>query len=714
MYQSLVTIPASNIRAVFEASIVPTKTSGGDLYPRSFRGLSRAQPNLIQRDASPRSDGRCGKDFSGAKCDSKGEFGGCCSSNGWCGKTDDHCQKSKGCQNGCDATAPSSPGLPPPKPPKASQTTEPKLEIPSTGGEKPTGDVTKDGSCGASNKNTVCGNWPLGSCCSMYGFCGNTAAHCGDGCQSGPCKGSAQVPAPGPSPAPKNGNPGSFKVVGNSGTAAMHAGLLPNGRVVFLDKVENYAPLKLANGRYAFSSEYDPKTNEATNAFCAGGTFLADGRFTSLGGNAPLTFLDPTVGDGFTAIRYLDRRGGANNGQDWSEPGNKLSTARWYASAQTLADGTIFVASGSLNGLDPAKKENNNPTYEILDRNGITSGNSIEMEILVKNQPYYMYPFMHLLKDGSMFVFVSKSSQRFDVKGNKIIKSFADLPGDYRTYPNTGTSVMTPLTSANGWTGDIIICGGGAYQDKTSPTDPSCGRIKPLADDAKWELESMPEGRGMVEGTLLADGTIIFVNGANKGAQGFELASDPTYEALLYDPTKPQGQRFTTGASSTIARLYHSVALLLLDGTLLITGSNPVEQPILQPTDEDAYVTEYRVEIYTPPYLSGDKANKRPTDVDLSSKSLEANGSKFDISFTVPQGTKAVKVALYHGGFVTHSLHMGHRMLFLDNSGFKASAQKQKISVAMPPNGNVAPPGPYVVYVLADGVPAMGQFVQVT
>ena len=47
--------------------------------------------------------------------------------------------------------------------------------------------VTTDGTCGASNGGTTCGAWAQGSCCSLYGYCGNTTAHCGDGCQSGPC-----------------------------------------------------------------------------------------------------------------------------------------------------------------------------------------------------------------------------------------------------------------------------------------------------------------------------------------------------------------------------------------------------------------------------------------------------------------------------------------------------------------------------------------------
>ena len=183
----------------------------------------------------------------------------------------------------------------------------------------------------------------------------------------------------------------------------MHAALLPNGNVVFLDKVEDYTQVKLANGYYAYSSEYDPIANQVvplsykTNAFCAGGAFLANGTLLSVGGNAPLTWLDPTVSDGFQGLRYLTRSAtdASLDGDSWVEPGNQLNTKRWYPSVQTLPDGRIFVASGSLNGLNPTVLANNNPTYEILDANGVTSGQSITMELLVKAQPYYMYA--HLL-----------------------------------------------------------------------------------------------------------------------------------------------------------------------------------------------------------------------------------------------------------------------------------------------------------------------------
>jgi hypothetical protein len=229
------------------------------------------------------------------------------------------------------------------------------------------------------------------------------------------------------------------------------------GTLLTCPRLENYTKLRTADGYFAMSSEYDPQSNKAvplaylTNAFCSGGTFLADGRVISVGGNAPLTWLDPNIGDGFTAIRYLQRSSSdaSLNGQDWKEPGNKLASARWYATAQTMPDGTVFVASGSLNGLNPTVLSNNNPTYEILSPEGVTQGNNIPMDILAKNQPYYMYPFVHLLRDGTLFVFVSKACQIFNVGTNTIVKELPDLPGDYRTYPNTGGSVLLPLSSAN-------------------------------------------------------------------------------------------------------------------------------------------------------------------------------------------------------------------------------------------------------------------------
>ncbi|RKF61376.1 Aldehyde oxidase GLOX [Erysiphe neolycopersici] len=679
--------------------------------------------NSTKIDVAVREDGRCGKEFENALCDANTGNGGCCSRYGFCGSTINHCLIDRGCQSGCTdsngfnqiAISKDNVNHKIHNNPSLSSQNQREYSFPVDKSE------TQDGKCGAEYDHKICGNWPSGNCCSMYGFCGSLSSHCGAGCQSGNCY-VVPVKVPDPKPAPLAPNPGSFRVIGMSGVAVMHAGLMPNGKVFFLDKLQNYSQIKTEDGEYAMSAEFDPETRKpiplsySTNAFCSGGAFLADGRVISVGGNGPLEFINSKIEDGFTAIRTLARSSTDPylDGRPWEEPKNrKLVKGRWYPTVQTMPDGSVFVASGSLNGLYPENFENNNPTYEMLDRRGNPRGNIYELDILVKNQPYYMYPFINVLPDGNLFIFVSKQAQVFNHKRNTIIKQLPDLPGDYRTYPNTGGSVLLPLSSSNNWKAEIVICGGGVYQDISSPTDASCGRIAPLDIEPKWEMESMPKGRGMVEGVLLPDGTSIWLNGGNKGAQGFGLMAEPTLEALLYDPDKPVGQRFTTLASSEIPRLYHSCALLLLDGTVLVLGSNPLEMPKLKPDAYDTYVTEYRVEQYTPPYLHGSNAKRRPTDVKLSTKNLTADGSEFHISFYVPADAKSLKVVLYHGGFVTHSIHMGHRMLYLDNNGFKKRSRWQKIEVKGPPNNNVAPPGPYVIYVVVDGIPSVGQFVQV-
>lgn len=90
---------------------------------------------------------------------------------------------------------------------------------------------------------------------------------CGAGCQSGNCTSPAPAPVPNTYKAlPQSTHPGRFDSGGRSGVPGMHAALMPNGRVMFLDKLENYTEVTmdspLGGKRYAYSSEYDPETQD--------------------------------------------------------------------------------------------------------------------------------------------------------------------------------------------------------------------------------------------------------------------------------------------------------------------------------------------------------------------------------------------------------------------------------------------------------------------
>jgi hypothetical protein len=323
-----------------------------------------------------------------------------------------------------------------------------------------------------------------------------------------------------------------------------------------------------------------------------------------------------------------------------------------------------------------------------------------------------MYPFLHLMPDGSLFVFADRSSELFDVAANHTIKKFPTMPGMHRTYPNTGGSVMLPLRQHNNYEPEIMICGGGMTQGPDSPCEASCGTLEPLSHDPQWSMTTMPQPRGMVEGLLLLDGTVLWINGCQVGAQGFGIASEPALEALVYDPAS---KNWTVSGTSNIARLYHSVAVLLLDGNVLIAGSNPNEMPVtLEHIDAQnpykAFPTDFRIEIWTPPYLRGDKATRRPTNIDLSKLDLDP-GSSFDVQFDMEEELESLEVILYAGGFVTHSLHMGQVSIYLVHEVWETlQGGREQVVVHVPAEIKLAP-GPYVVYLVANGIPGIGQFV---
>ena len=151
-------------------------------------GTCKSSHSLEKRQIS--SDGRCGPVNGGLVCDpSSATYNGtCCSSYGWCGSSNDHC--GIGCVSGCpqsnttsgQASSTSLPSssiiVPSASLSQSAANGEATIVISATvtagGAEATSGGVTSDGSCGAMNGGTVCGNWRAGSCCSMYGFCGNT------------------------------------------------------------------------------------------------------------------------------------------------------------------------------------------------------------------------------------------------------------------------------------------------------------------------------------------------------------------------------------------------------------------------------------------------------------------------------------------------------------------------------------------------------------
>ena len=192
----------------------------------------------------------------------------------------------------------------------------------------------------------------------------------------------------------------------------------------------------------------------------------------------------------------------------------------------------------------------------------------------------------------------------------------------------------------------------------------------------------------------LPDGTYMILNGAHQGVGGFGTASDPNFNALLYDPSQPVGSRFSILANTTIARMYHSEATLLPDGRVLVSGSDP----------EDArFPEELRIEVYIPPYLSQGLTQPIVTVLDND----WAYGGQYQITVQSFQG-QALRVSLVGAVSSTHGNTMGGRVIFPD-----FSCVGNVCTVTAPPNAQVSPPGWHQLFVLDGPTPSHSVFVRI-
>lgn len=239
----------------------------------------------------------------------------------------------------------------------------------------------------------------------------------------------------------------------------------------------------------------------------------------------------------------------------------------------------------------------------------------------------------------------------------------------------------------------------------------------------------MLEGRTMGQFIILPDGTMLMVNGGANGTAGYaqqtnltppgsmpyveSLAAGPIGQPAIYNPNAPAGSRWSnTGlATSSIARLYHSSAILLPDASVMIAGSNPN----IDVNTSAIYPTTYKIEYFYPPYFSA-QTRPQPTGVP---NTLSYGGNPFDI--TVPSTSYSgsandaaanTTVVVIRTGFTTHGMNMGQRSFQLNNTYTVNSDGSIAVHVSQfPPNPAIFPPGPAFLFVVVKGIPSNATYV---
>ena len=333
---------------------------------------------------------------------------------------------------------------------------------------------------------------------------------------------------------------------------------------------------------------------------------------------------------------------------------------------------------------------------------GVTK--SVYCDYLERTDPYNLYPYLAVLPSGGIFVAYYNEARVLDPVTLQTIKLLPNIPGAVndpnggRSYPFEGTAMILPQRATDYTAMTVMICGGSNPYAEIGLDN--CVSINP--DDAAphWTIERMPSKRVMSCITALPDGTYMINNGAQLGRAGFGLATQPNLNAVLYDPRKTVNQRMTVMANTTIARLYHSESVLLDDGRVLVSGSDPEDVREFAPQ-------EYRNEVWIPPYLTSGAA--RPKFTITNYDWTYGQTVKFTITQQGSGAVSSYKVSLIGAVASTHGNSMGQRTYFP-----KTTCSGSTCTLIAPPNANVCPPSWFQVFLLdANNVPSSATWVRI-
>jgi hypothetical protein len=459
----------------------------------------------------------------------------------------------------------------------------------------------------------------------------------------------------------------------------LHLHLLPTGKLLGWGKHE-------PGGSMGMPRLWDPSAGPPTSApmvrqgldtmlFCSGHTLMADGRLMVSGGHkADDRGLDVTnIFDPVT--------------ESWIPGLPKMAKGRWYPTVTTLADGRVVTVAGrdttSSVVLIPEIWENNQWVQ--------LTGASFKF-------PYY--PRQFVAPNGKLFYAGERIKARYlDVdavtaSGRGVWSSTTGFSHVWPFNRDYGSAVMYD-------TGKILYAGGGGDLNSSSP-DPKQGAPTKTAETidlnvsgAHWTgTDDMHFPRRHLNATILPDGRVLVTGGTSSG--GFNTVSGAVHAAEVWDPGSGH---WSLLAGNTIDRAYHSVSLLLPDGTVLHGASGDASVP----GSTELYPRQANHEIFRPPYLF---KGVRPSITGLS-KTAVTYGETFTVS--TPYAAQITKVRWIRLGSVTHAFDAGQRantLNFSRGSGL--------LKVTAPSSGRRAPPGYYLLFVVnRNGVPSAGKMVQV-
>ena len=439
---------------------------------------------------------------------------------------------------------------------------------------------------------------------------------------------------------------------------SVHSMLLPDGKVLMMDGQDS----GMLSRVWDMATNVFTIVNAPVNIFCSALTTLANGTVFEAGGHANTAHTGLPTTNLFSFLT-----------EQW-KVGPNMANARWYPSAQALPDGRVLVLAGERN-CDRCDVL----TPEIYDP--VTNTMSL---LAGADKDFTYYPFTFVLPDGKVLV---AGSEEYP-----LISQVLDI--NARTWTPVGGPAVEGGTAVQYSPGKILKTATSVNPD--APLKNSVGDSYVLdmnqANPTWRKVGSLALPRTYASSVVMPDGNVFIGGGGSTSALGDPAGA--VYDAEIWSPST---ETWTTVAPMSTPRLYHSEALLMPDGRIMMAGGGRFTSAVTLPTDR------FSAEFYSPPYLF---KGARPTVT--SAPNAVTYGQSFVVQ--TPDAAQIASVSLIRLGSATHAHDLSSHYVPLSFTQTAGGLQLQA-----PASGNLAEPGYYMLFIVnTNGVPSVAPIINVS
>ncbi|KAJ6096019.1 hypothetical protein N7486_006765 [Penicillium sp. IBT 16267x] len=372
--------------------------------------------------------------------------------------------------------------------------------------------------------------------------------------------------------------------------------------------------------------------------------------------------------------------------RDWFK-GGQMNIPRGYQASTTLSDGRIFVLGGSFSGGVGGK---NGEAFD-LDTNAWTLlPNASASAMLTNDQRAYR-------QDNHGWLFAWTNDTVFQAGPSKQMNWY-------------GTSAGGSTTPAGDRIGDQdAMCGnavmfdrgqiltfGGSPEYENSEATANAAIITLDTDDQSVSVLSNAGGGMNYQRTfhisvVLPDGSVFVHGGQVVGLPFNESQAQMTPELFVPDSENGNGGNWVKQQRNSIVRVYHSIALLLQDGTVFTGGGGLCG---------DCQANHFDGEIYTPAYLLNPDGSlkERPEIKSVTGGQTQPGGS---VEITT-DGPVDIQASIIRYGSTTHTVNTDQRRIAVQLT----QTETNKYTFDIPAEPGIAQPGYYMLFVLRNGTPS--------